>query len=104
MIVFRGLWRDWGFAGSIFGQAKHFLELARQAPPGTMQEGYVRASIVFFLISFEAYFFEVIRGYIQAKRTTIDPAGLKKVEDELQLNTGIHEAVRYWPTDPYIKI
>jgi hypothetical protein len=69
MIVFRGLWRDWGFAGSIFGQAKHFLELARQAPPGTMQEGYVRASIVFFLISFEAYFFEVIRGYIQAKRT-----------------------------------
>lgn len=81
----------------MFSQAKHFLDLARQTKSGPTQEGYVRASIVFFLICFEAYFFEVVMGYIQEKGASIDPGELKKVEDGFRQNTGIHGAVRDWP-------
>jgi hypothetical protein len=97
MILFRTLWKDWGFAASIFAQAKHFLELAKASADPGIREGYARASIVFFIFAFEAYFFEVVRGYIQVKRAIIDPAALKKVEDGFQHNTGIREAVRDWP-------
>ena len=97
MRAWRMLWKDWGFAASLFTRAKHFLASARQSAPGSDQEGLIRASIVFSLMSFEAYFFQVVKGYIQQNGAKPDPTGLRKVEDGLVKHTGIHEAVRDWP-------
>ena len=97
MRAWRMLWKDWGFAESLFTQAKHFLASARQSASGSAQEGLIRASIVFSLMSFEAYFFEVVNGYIQQKGATLDPTGRMKVQDGLVKHTGIHEALRDWP-------
>ena len=98
MITTRMAWKDWGFAESIFSQSKHFLDLAKQNTTSSIQEGYIRASIVFSLMSFEAYFGEVVRGYIQQRGATINnPTGLKKVENGLRKHNGIHAAVRDWP-------
>ena len=94
----RSLWKDWGFAASLFTQAKHFLASARQSATGSAQEGLIRASIVFSLMSFEAYFFfEVVNGCIQQKGATLDHTSLMKVQDGLVKHTGIHEALRNWP-------
>lgn len=98
--IWRMMWKDWGFAATLFGQAKHFLSLAKQDGRAREQEGYVRAAIVFSLIAFEASFFrEIITGYIQQNRATIDPVRLKTVEDRLTgpRYTGIQEAVEKWP-------
>ena len=64
MLAWRLVWKDWGFAPTLFGQAKHFLELAEGDAIPSAAEAYIRASIVFALVSFEAYFFELVRAYI----------------------------------------
>jgi hypothetical protein len=100
MIILRMMWKDWGFAASLRSQAKHFLDLAKQTAAGGEREGHVRASIVFSVMSFEAFFFrEVIRGFIRQKRATVDPAKVKKVEEGLDgpRFTGIREALEKWP-------
>jgi hypothetical protein len=102
VIAFRMMWKDWGLAGALYSQAERFLDLAKQTAAGSEQEGYIRASIVFAVISFEALFFrEVIRGYIQEHRETLDPANLTRVEAGLYGKgrgfAGILEAVSDWP-------
>ena len=100
MIAWRTLWKDWGFAPTLFSQAKHFAGLAADGAPGNSQEGFIRASIVFFLMSFEASFFELIRGFIQESRARLGtgcPGAVVKVEEALKGNTGILEAVQEWP-------
>jgi hypothetical protein len=94
------MWKDWGLAGTLYSQAEHFLDLAKQTAVGSEQEGYIRASIVFAVMSFEALFFrEIIRGYIQKHTGTIDTANLAKVEAGLYGKgfAGILEAVSDWP-------
>jgi hypothetical protein len=97
------MWKDWGLATTLRGQAKRFLELAKQTPVGSEQEGYVRASIVFSVISFEAFFFrEIIWGFIEQNSATLDPKNAQKVDNGLngrngQRFTGIKEAVKTWP-------
>jgi len=98
--AWRMLWRDWGFAPTLFSQAEHFLELAERSENESPQEGFIRASIVFFLISFEAYFFEFIRGFVQENRADLDaqrPGAVATVEDGLKKNVGVRESVRKWP-------
>jgi len=97
MLSWRMLWKDWGFAASLFNQAKNFLASAKQIAGGSAQQGLVRASIVFSLMSFEAYFFEIVKGYMQEKGATLDPMVLRKVQDGFAKHAGIHEAVRDWP-------
>jgi hypothetical protein len=100
MIAWRMLWKDWGFSAALFSQAKHFLALATDSSPGTSQEGLIRASIVFFLMSFEAFFVELIKGYIQQNRATLKtehPEAVAKVEEALKKKRAITDAVREWP-------
>ena len=97
MLAHRMLWKDWGFAPTLFGQARHFLELAKGDAVPSAGEAYVRASIVFALVSFEAYFFELLRAYIQQNKGAINPAALIKVEHGLQRKTGITAAIQKWP-------
>jgi hypothetical protein len=95
--ILRAMWKDWGFAPSLFSHAKDFLGLAKKST-GRVQEGFVRAAIIFSLMSFEAYWRDVIRGYIQTNRRSIDPSKLLKVEKELNTSRiGIHEALNNWP-------
>jgi hypothetical protein len=54
MIIWRAMWKDWGFAPSLFAQAKQLLDLAKHSD-GSAQEGCIRASVVFSLMSFEAF-------------------------------------------------
>jgi hypothetical protein len=96
MVIFwRAMWKDWGFAPSLFAQAKQFLDLATHAD-GSAQEGYVRASIVFALMSFEAYWRDVITGYIQANGATVDQSRLTKVKKEMA-RTDLKKALERWP-------
>ena len=101
MIIARMMSKDWGFAGTLRDQAKRFLDLAKQTPSGSEQEGCVRASIVFSVISFEAFFFrEIIRGYIQQHASVLDPNKIGKIERGLSGNggfTGISGALENWP-------
>lgn len=103
MLVFRTMWRDWGLATTLSSQAKHLLELAKQTPVGNVQEGYVRASIVFSVMSFEAFFYrEIIGGFIEQNRAALDPKAVQKVENGLNGKkgvgfTGIERAVETWP-------
>lgn len=98
MLIFRAMWRDWGFAPSLFAQAKQFLDFVKQSD-GPTQEGYIRASIVFSLMSFEAYWRDVISGYIQAKGATVDKSRLAKVRREMGANIGLKKALESWPQD-----
>jgi hypothetical protein len=88
------MWKDWGFASTIFQQAKRFIELART---GTDQESHIRASIVFSMLAFEAYFNEAVRVYIENNRASIAPAELQKVENGMRSRIGIAEALKKWP-------
>lgn len=102
MIAFRMMWKDWGFASTLYSQATRFLDLAEQISVGSEQEGYVRASIVFSVMSFEAFFFrEIIVGYIHQHRATLDPAKVEKVEGGLSGRggfIGIKKALAEWPS------
>jgi hypothetical protein len=96
------MWKDWGFAATLRSQARHFQHLAQRTAVGGEQEGCIRASIVFSVMSFEALFFrEIIRGYIDRHRAEIAPKNLEKVEDGLNGKkgrfTGIWKAVTTWP-------
>jgi len=95
MIIWRAIWKDWGFAPSLFAQAKQFLDLAKHSD-GAAQEGYIRASIVFSLMSFEAYWREVITGYMQAKGVTVDQSRLAKVKKEMA-RMDLKKALESWP-------
>ena len=97
LTTLRTMWKDWGFAQAVYGQAKHFLDLAKGSQNPTDKDGYVRAAFVFFVISFEAHFYEVVRGFIQAHRPSVAPQELRRVEDELKRNIGMQKAVREWP-------
>ena len=97
MLMFRMMWKDWGFADSLFSQAQAFLDLANAAPRDKASEAYIRATIIFSQMAFEAYFRSVVRGYIQQHRPTIPSASLEKVELAIERNTGISVAVRDWP-------
>ena len=90
------MWKDWGFAQSLFSQVKMFLEFARDARDRTTRDGHIRAAIIFALMAFEAYFMEVARGYIGQRKSDIDGEKLKQVEEE-QKYIGIRTAVRTWP-------
>jgi hypothetical protein len=90
------MWKDWGFAPSLFAQAKQFLDLAKHSD-GSAQEGYIRASIVFSLMSFEAYWRDVIRGYIQEKGATVDQSRLATVKKEMKEDIGLKKALESWP-------
>lgn len=92
------MWKDWGFAPSLFGQAERFLELARHETDHQAREGHIRASIVFSHMAFEAYFRDAVRGYIQQRGPTIDVLKLKQVEEGLRNRTGIKKAVSEWPS------
>jgi hypothetical protein len=89
------MWKDWGFAPSLFAQAKQFLDLAKHSD-GSAQEGYIRASIVFSLMCFEAYWREVITSYIQANGATVDQSRLAKVKREMA-RTDLKKALERWP-------
>jgi len=54
MLIWRAVWKDWGFAPTLFAQARQFLELAKHSD-SSAQEAYIRASIVFSVMCFEAY-------------------------------------------------
>jgi hypothetical protein len=102
MLVLRTMWKDWGLTTTLRGQATHFLELAKQTRVGSEQEGYVRASILFSVMSFEAFFFrEIIWGFIEQNSATLDPKNAQKVDNGLNGRngrfTGIKEAVKTWP-------
>jgi hypothetical protein len=100
MIAWRMLWKDWGFAPALFSQAKYFLALARDSAPGNSQEGLIRASIVFFLMSFEAFFLELVKGYIQQNRAKLNeeyPEAVAKVEEALEKKRPFSDAVNKWP-------
>lgn len=88
------MWKYWGFEASLFAQAKYFLDGAKG---NIQQEANVRATIVFSLMSFEAYWYEVVKGYIQVQRANILPANLVKVEDELNRRIGIKKSLNKWP-------
>jgi hypothetical protein len=91
------LWKDWGFSEALFSQAKYFLASASDSAPGTPQEGLVRASILFSLMSFEASFFAIVKGYIQRNRAALNPEAVAWVAEALKKNTGISDAVQEWP-------
>lgn len=95
MIAWRMLWKDWEFAPELFKQAERFLDLARNECIGSSQEGFIRASIVFYLMSFEAFFFALVKGYIQQRRTTLSPSAVLKVERKK--NPRISEVIEAWP-------
>jgi hypothetical protein len=95
VLIWRSLWKDWGFAPFLFAQAKHFLDLAKHNT-GSAQEGYIRASIVFSLMSFEAYWHNVIKGYIQAKGATVDRSRLARIKKEMP-RTDLKKALESWP-------
>jgi hypothetical protein len=98
VIIWRAMWKDWGFAPSLFAQAKQFLDLAKHSD-GSAQEAYIRASIVFSLMSFEAYWRDLIKGYIQANGATADQsrlARLAKVKKEMP-HTPLKKALERWP-------
>lgn len=102
MIVSRMMWKDWGFAATLCDQAKHFLDLAkRTATADSEREGFVRASIVFSVMSFEAFFFnEIIRGYVQRHAATLDAAKVRTIEKGLTGGPpfkGIAAALNDWP-------
>jgi len=89
------MWKDWGFAPSLFAQAKQFLDLAKHSD-GSVQEGHIRASIVFSLMSFEAYWGDVIRGYIQEKGAAVDQAKLAKIKKDMP-RIDLKKALESWP-------
>jgi len=91
------MWKDWGFAAAVYAQAKHFLELGKATQAADDRDGYIRASFVFFVIAFEAHFYEVVRGFIQAQRASIPAQEIQKVEDDIRRNTGLQKALRDWP-------
>src|SRR5882724_5199171 len=95
MIIWRAIWKDWGFAPSLFAQAKQFLDLAKHSD-GSVQEGHIRASIVFSLMSFEAYWGDVIRGYIQEKGAAVDQAKLAKIKKDMP-RIDLKKALESWP-------
>jgi len=100
MIAWRMAWKDWGFAPALFDQAQQFLRFAENPLQGGSQEGFIRASIVFFLMSFEAFFYELIKGFIQQNRERLAaerPKDLAKVEKQIKGTTGICDAVKDWP-------
>jgi hypothetical protein len=92
----RAMWKDWGFAPSLFVQAKQFSDLAKHSD-GSAQEGFIRASIVFSLMSFEAYWRDVITGYIQANAATVDQSRLAQVKKEMAHRTDLKKALESWP-------
>jgi hypothetical protein len=91
------MWKDWGFAAAVYGQAKHFLDVAKTSQSPAEKDGYVRAAFVFLVMSVEAHFYEVVRGFIQTNRANLPSKGLDKVEEELKRNTGLQRALREWP-------
>ncbi len=95
MLIWRGMWKDWGFAPSLFAQAKQFLDLAKHSD-GSAQGGDIRASIVFSLMSFESYWRDVVRGYIQAKGAAVDQSGLAKIRKGMA-RTDLKNALEHWP-------
>jgi hypothetical protein len=95
VIIWRAMWKDWGFAPSLFAQAKQFLDLAKHSD-GSTQDGYIRASIVFSLMSFEAYWRDVITCYIQGNGATVDQSRLAKVKKEMA-RTDLKKALERWP-------
>ena len=98
MLTWLPLWENWGFAASLYGQAKYFLTSAKRSAVNE-QEGLIRASIVFFLMSLEAYFFaEIIKEYLQKNDATLDPVKVKKIQDGLLKHTGFRKAIQTWPT------
>jgi hypothetical protein len=92
-IINRAMWKDWGFAPSLFAQAKQFLDLAKISAE---QEAHIRATIVFSIMAFEAYWHDLIRGFIQEKGARIPQQNVQEVEDQL-LRSGINNALRQWP-------
>lgn len=96
-ILLRMMWKDWGFAESLFSQANSFLQLASDPSQSSLREACVRAAILFFQMSFEAYFHDAILGYIQQNRAAIKAPSLDKVEKGIQSTTGIAGAVCKWP-------
>jgi hypothetical protein len=96
VIMWRAMWKDWGFAPSLFAQAKQFLDLAKHSA-GSAQEGCIRASIVFSLMSFEAYWRDVITGYIQANGATVDQSRLAKVKKEMARRIDLKTSLETWP-------
>src|SRR5688572_16284594 len=98
LLAWRALWKDWGFANALFRQGEHFLRTASQSSDARVREGYIRASILFFLMAFEAYFHAAIRGYVQQNRASIPPAKLQQLEKKMGEKSGrLAEAVRTWP-------
>jgi hypothetical protein len=84
-----------GFRALSLCPSEAVLDLAKHAD-GSAQEGYVRASIVFALMSFEAYWRDVITGYIQENGATVDQSRLTKVKKEMA-RADLKKALERWP-------
>lgn len=97
VLILRAMWKDWGFAPSLFAQAKQFLELAKHSD-GHAREGYIRASIVFSLMCFEAYWRDVINGYIQEKGNTVERSSLEKIRRDMA-RIDLKKALERWPQE-----
>ena len=95
MLIWRALWKDWGFAPSLFAQAKQFLAIARQSD-GSAQEGYIRAAIVFSLMCFEAHWHDAITGYLQKNTDIADQSQLGKIKRGLA-RFDLKKALEQWP-------
>ncbi len=93
-MIMRAMWRDWGFAPALLSQAKLFIDMVKK---GESQEACIRASILFSMMSFEAYFRDVVREYIETNRATISAATVQEVEEQLAARTGIERALNHWP-------
>jgi len=91
MLIWRAVWKDWGFAPTLFAQAQ-FLELAKHSD-SSAQEAYIRASIVFSVMCFEAYWHDVITGYIQKNGAGSE---LDKVKKGMR-NAGFKKSLERWP-------
>src|SRR5260370_35511443 len=88
MLIWRMLWKDWGFAESLFAQAKYFLELAKAG--GAADEGFIRASMLLSQMSFEAYYrSDVIPAYIQNNRKRLSRAALGNVKARTSITHAI---------------
>src|SRR5688500_597091 len=93
VIALRATWKDWGFAESLFSQAKTFLALAGDGLDDRGRGACVRASIVFFQMAFETYFQQSVRGYIGQHRAAIPIDRLRRLEKGLEGITGVAKAV-----------
>lgn len=97
LLPLRMMWKDWGFAATLYEQARHFLTLAKASTSESDVLAHIRASIVFSLMSFEAHYREAVRGFMQNSKADITPHNYDQVENDIKTRLPIRKAVENWP-------